>query len=209
MFALAHNGVLHNDKDLRIKHHLPHTKVETDSYVAVQLLEQEKTLDFETIGHMAEKMQGTFNFTVLDAYDNTYFVKGNNPLAIYYWPERKLYLYASTDSILKTALQHLPMRLGNSTEIAVKSGEILLIDNYGKRSYGTFSTDNIHTHFYPCYCFPWEEDYWGRRTTKSSYVNELKAVAPAFGYTADDIDLLIADGISPEDIEEYFYSGEC
>ena len=30
-----------------------------------------------------------------------------------------------------------------------------------------------------------------------------------FGYTSDDVDLLIADGISPEDIEEYFYSGEC
>lgn len=61
----------------------------------------------------------------------------------------------------------------------------------------------------PCYYFPWEEAYWVSRTNKDSYVDELKAVAPAFGYTADDIDLLIADGISPEDVEEYFYSGEC
>ena len=39
-FSLAHNGVLTNDKTLRKKYKLPATKVETDSYVAVQLLEQ-------------------------------------------------------------------------------------------------------------------------------------------------------------------------
>ena len=44
-FALAHNGVLWNDKELRMEENLPMTSVETDSYVAVQLLEQQKTLD--------------------------------------------------------------------------------------------------------------------------------------------------------------------
>ena len=38
-FALAHNGVLSNDKRLRRHHDLPATKIETDSYIAVQLLE--------------------------------------------------------------------------------------------------------------------------------------------------------------------------
>ena len=37
-FALAHNGVLWNDKELRMEENLPMTSVETDSYVAVQLL---------------------------------------------------------------------------------------------------------------------------------------------------------------------------
>ena len=37
-FALAHNGVLYNDKILRRKMKLPVTKIETDSYIAVQLL---------------------------------------------------------------------------------------------------------------------------------------------------------------------------
>ena len=41
-FALAHNGVLWNDKELRMEENLPLTSVETDSYVAVQLLEQQK-----------------------------------------------------------------------------------------------------------------------------------------------------------------------
>ena len=38
-FALAHNGVLWNDKELRMEENLPMTSVETDSYVAVQLLD--------------------------------------------------------------------------------------------------------------------------------------------------------------------------
>ena len=43
-FALAHNGVLHNDHRLKLTHSLPSTKIETDSYVAVQLIEKKNTL---------------------------------------------------------------------------------------------------------------------------------------------------------------------
>ena len=42
-FALAHNGVLQNDVSLRKKNHLPKSKIQTDSYVAVQLLEQRQS----------------------------------------------------------------------------------------------------------------------------------------------------------------------
>ena len=56
-FALAHNGVLWNDKELRAEENLPLTSVETDSYVAVQLLEQQKTLDFDSLQAMAEKVE--------------------------------------------------------------------------------------------------------------------------------------------------------
>ena len=56
-FALAHNGVLWNDKELRMEENLPMTSVETDSYVAVQLLEQQKALDFDSLQAMAEKVE--------------------------------------------------------------------------------------------------------------------------------------------------------
>lgn len=39
-FALAHNGMIYNDLALRRKEKLPRTNIETDSYVAVQLLER-------------------------------------------------------------------------------------------------------------------------------------------------------------------------
>ena len=82
-FALAHNGVLWNDSFLRETEELPYTLVETDSYVAVQLLEKEKTLGFQSIQMMAEKVRGSFVFTILDRQNNLYFVRGENPLAIF------------------------------------------------------------------------------------------------------------------------------
>ena len=48
-FALAHNGVLYNDDELRQRHKLPQTIIETDSYVAVQLLEREGDLSTQSL----------------------------------------------------------------------------------------------------------------------------------------------------------------
>ena len=69
-FALAHNGVLWNDKALGLAEQLPETSVETDSYVAVQLIEKQNTLDFDSLQVMAEKVEGSFVFTVLDSEDS-------------------------------------------------------------------------------------------------------------------------------------------
>ena len=65
-FAFAHNGILYNDVELRKENHLPDTHIETDSYVAVQLIEQKKKLDFNSLKNMAESVRGNFTFTVLD-----------------------------------------------------------------------------------------------------------------------------------------------
>ena len=79
-FALAHNGVLLNDRLLQQAEDLPKTHIGTDSYVAVQLLEKQNALNFNSLRKVAEQVQGTFVFTVLDAQDNLYFVHGDNPL---------------------------------------------------------------------------------------------------------------------------------
>ena len=52
-FALAHNGVLYNDKLLRRIHDLPQTSIETDSYIAVQLIEKQGALNFDSLRFMA------------------------------------------------------------------------------------------------------------------------------------------------------------
>ncbi len=57
-FALANNGVLINDKELRKQYHLPKSKIETDSYIAVQLLEHKKTIDSNSIKFMDEAVEG-------------------------------------------------------------------------------------------------------------------------------------------------------
>ena len=108
-FALAHNGVLWNDYELRREKLLPSTKIETDSYIAVQLVEQQKALHPQSLKNMAEELEGSFCFTVLDKADNLYVVKGDNPICIYHWPGQQIYLYASTEEILKAALAKMPV----------------------------------------------------------------------------------------------------
>ena len=44
-FALAHNGVIFNDLELRRSNSLPTTAIETDSYIAVQLIERQLEVD--------------------------------------------------------------------------------------------------------------------------------------------------------------------
>lgn len=121
-FALAHNGILHNDHELRRQRKLPSTKIETDSYVAVQLIERSGELSFASLKQMAEAVEGTFTFTVTDNTDNLYIVKGNNPLCLYHWPKLGLYLYASTEDILKRALQGIRLKLGKPQEVNIDSG---------------------------------------------------------------------------------------
>ena len=59
-FALAHNGVLRNDRSLQVQKKLPVSKIETDSYVIVQLLEQAGKLDLQTLGAISELLRGSF-----------------------------------------------------------------------------------------------------------------------------------------------------
>ena len=120
-FALAHNGVLWNDKTLKLTEALPETSVETDSYVAVQLIEKQKALDFDSLQAMAEKVEGSFVFTVLDSEDSIWFVVGDNPLCIFYYDG--FLLYASTEEILIKTVKKL--RLGAPASIQKpEEGEI-------------------------------------------------------------------------------------
>lgn len=43
---------------------------------------------------------------------------------------------------------------------------------------------------------------------ESEYIQELKSVAGAFGCSPDEIDFLLSEGFSPEELEEYLYCGE-
>lgn len=81
-FALAHNGVLTNDLKLRKELRLPHTKIETDSFIAVQLIEKKKVLGSESIKFMAEKIKGSFAFSILDTDNTLWLVRGDSPLSL-------------------------------------------------------------------------------------------------------------------------------
>jgi len=93
--ALAHNGVLFGIEYLRLKYGLPATSIETDSYVAAQLLSKFGNLSMQSLAEMAEAVTGSFSFTLLDNESNLYFIKGDSPLSIAYYEELCLWVYGS------------------------------------------------------------------------------------------------------------------
>lgn len=210
-FALAHNGVIWNDGFLRRNLNLPQPKVETDSYIGVQLIQRKKALDFASLRYMAEQVEGSFTFTVLDTADSLYFVKGDNPLTIYYYPRLGLYLYASTEEILQKALSRTRLPRKGYDRIPIECGEILRITREGMTQREEFDASNLLMvqPRYSMYSF----DLDGfppspARPEKRTYLDELKSVAAAFGFTPEAIDRLIGQGFSPEEIEELLYCGE-
>lgn len=204
-FALAHNGVLYNDKSLRTALDLPRTRIETDSFIAVQLIERKKALDFSSLTYMAEQVEGSFTFTVLDAQDNFYIVKGDSPLCLYHFSKLCLYLYASTEEILKKALTAARMSAKCAERVELTCGEILRIDAEGAITRSRFDASNL------LYCrgLPLRPySFGGQVSAPRSHLDEIKSVAAAFGYTPETIDRLADRGFSAEELEELLYCGE-
>ena len=208
-FALAHNGVLYNHNNLRRTQALPPTKIETDSYVAVQLLQQKKALDFSSLRHVAESVEGSFVFTVLDGKDNLYIVRGDNPFCLYHFPAIGVYVYASTEEILKKALSKMHLRNLLHSQISLTCGDILKINSYGEITKETFDDSKLFSF--------WSDPFWkpfsyhslrSTSTMEMDYLTEVKSVAMAFGYAPEDIDNLASQGFSPEELEEFLYCGE-
>lgn len=206
-FALAHNGVIYNDLNLRREKNLPKTKIQTDSYIAVQLIEQKKALDFASLAYMAEQVEGSFSFTVMDDQDNLYFVKGDNPLYILHFPKMGCYLYASTQEILEKALWRLGIRPKQGEPVKLDCGELLRIDSRGQMTRGHFNAERLYQCRY-YYGFGYYPAAVAVNGGQQEYVDSLKAVATAYGYTPSAIDRMIAHGFSPEEIEEFLYCGE-
>ena len=192
-FALAHNGVLSNNAELKAKYHLPKTPIETDRYVAVQLLEQEKQLHTESIKKMAELVNGSFVFTILRNDNTLFLVKGNNPLTIYHFPKIGIYVYASTKSILDNALQKIHM-MKNPCEIDVSEGEIVEIAANGKHSKTTFAMQN--SVFSP---YNWDNLNWYETEEQEECLLEYCRM---FGVPEEDVYLLLDYGFSVDEIEE-------
>ena len=204
-FALAHNGVLYNDTALRRSRALPDTKIETDSYVAVQLIEQQGALTPASLKAMAEMVEGSFVFTVLDEKDSFYFVRGDNPLCLVQFPRVGLYVYASTREILYAALKRTWLRWETPIEIPVAGGEILTITPEGARMSEHFTCDGD-------YFTRWYLRRRGSRLceplvsrTELPYLRELKNIASYLGYSGDEIDAMLAEGWSTDEIEEAIY----
>lgn len=196
-FAFAHNGVLYNDEALRKEKHLPITHIETDSYVAVQLIEQQKKLDFDSLKNMAETVQGNFTFTALDEDNSLYIIKGSNPMCLLHFEVLGLYVYASTESIMKNALKKVGMQNFPYTKIETVHGDIIRIDNNGIISRSEFEgkEDFTYTSFMRYYD-DWEDNYY------TQHEQLLMEMCNCYGVDEDDVMLLLDYGYDASEIED-------
>ncbi len=212
IFAFAHNGVLYNDEELRKEKNLPITHIETDSYVAVQLIEQQGKLDFNSLKSMAEDVMGNFVFTILDENNTLYFVKGNNPLYLIYLEHFGLYIYASTKSIMDKALKAVGLHYENHTIIKVCEGDIISINSDGKIDSSRFTPDDYS--FFSAgtkitrYSFDWcgwedDDEYCGYTDEEELLLN----MCNCYGVDEEDVVLLLDYGYTAMEIEEMFMNG--
>ena len=209
-FALAHNGVLVNDDELKMKFSLPKTKIETDSFVAVQLIEQMKYLNFASIKHMAENVEGSFSFSILDCKNNIYLVKGDSPIILLHFPKERIYVYASTEAILYKALVDSflfdSLKECHYERIQIQEGDILKI-----RADGQLEIQKFDYQYYRGQCrwynWGWHETEDSTPKIGTSYVDDLKRFAMYQGFSEDAVEALLEDGFTPEEVEEYLY--EC
>jgi len=206
-FALAHNGMIHNDKDLRKSENLPKTKIETDSFIAVQLIEKEGTLNFDSLKFMAEKVMGSFCFTVLNNQNELFIVKGNNPMAVYDFGG--FYIYASTEDILDRILRKLRIKMPYN-EIKIKCGDMIKIDERGE-----IEKENFDTSMIKMYDFGYFSGYgYGFNYLENTindideYLEDIINYSKMVGVSEEDIFELIDMGFDLFDIEDILYEPE-
>lgn len=193
-FAFAHNGVLYNDTSLRRNKKLPDTHIKTDSYIGVQLIEQQGKLDFDSLRDMAEVVQGNFTFTVLDQDNTLYIIKGSNPMYLIHFEALGLYIYASTESIMKNALKKSLINNFSHSKIDCVEGEIVRIDCNGMITREEFEPAIYRSHFMSWYGD--EDPYY------NVHEELLLAYCGCYGVDTSDVEILLEYGYTCDEIED-------
>ena len=194
-FAFAHNGVLWNDKQLRKDKLIPDTHIETDSYAACQLIESQQKLDFESLKYMAETVEGNFTFTVLDEHNSLYIIKGSNPMCLLHFPVLGLYVYASTESIMKKALKQVGLHKFAMERVETDEGDILRIDKNGIITRSEFEPRIYRSKYSSWYDYD-DSPYY------NIHEEMLLAYCGCYGVDSSDVELLLEYGYTCDEIEE-------
>ncbi|MBR6623389.1 MAG: class II glutamine amidotransferase [Ruminococcus sp.] len=194
-WSLAHNGVLWNDRELRKNKLIPDTHIETDSYAACQLIESQQKLDFDSLKYMAETVEGNFTFTMLDDKNSLYIVKGSNPMCLIHFEALGIYIYASTESIMKNALKKVGFHKFAYERVETDEGDILCINKNGEITRAEFEPKLYRSKYAAWYDY----DY-------STYFNIqeeiLLAYCSMYGVDSSDVELLLEWGYTCDEVEE-------
>ena len=189
-FSLAHNGVIYNDKELRYQYNLPQTNIETDSYIAVHLLDYCNQVDFESIKFMAENLQGSFAISILNHDDTLYLVKGCTPIYLIHFKSLGLYLYSSTKKIMLEALINSKVNLDFEV-IHLDDADIISINSMGVIEKDYFNVTQLNDGFYYQNYFDYPDDE----------LDVLLDYCTNIGIDEDDVYTLLDYGFEVEEIE--------
>ena len=197
-FALCHNGILYNYSYVKMAEKLPETKIETDTYVAVQLIEKYGSLNFSTVAQMCETLEELFLFTILGDDNSLYIAKGGNPICLLHFERLGLYLYTSTGSIMKEVLKGCFLEKEPFTQIDVEDGDIFRIDSNGmiEKSYFDFQKGYRD---YSRYSFG-NYDY--------DLYEQLYQAAEMWGVSREEVDMLFELGYDEDEISIMIYDEE-
>ena len=159
----------------------------------VQLFEQQKALDFDSLQHMAEKVEGFFRlYRSVDKDNAIWFVVGDNPLCVMFY-DGYLILCLHAEILCK-AIKKLKLKAPTDI-LEPKEGEILKIDRAGQLTTGSFTPHTTFERWWRKY--PYYRSYY--EDTPINY-DDLFSVAKAFGVSADEIQALLDYGCSEEEI---------
>ena len=210
-FSLAHNGILCNDTTLRKQLNLPDTPIETDSYIAVQLIESQKELTFDSLRYAAEQVRGSFTFTVLDSANSLYIIKGDNPLHLIHFPTLGLYVYTSTKEIMNVAFRQMPVRFPQYEVIVVNDGELFRISADGTIERDHFTMHDDFTYFgrwYGSSLCNWEKTLPTSCSDDGDYMILIE-LSGYYGVDTEDIRYMREMGYSYDEIEDMLVNPEC
>ena len=149
---------------------------------------------------MAEVLEGHFTFTVLDQEDTMYFIRGDNPLTIWWCPDMGVYLYASTKEILERAVKALGIRWWRKEVIEPDQGTILAIDWEGQRSVSRFDDSNLIA------SWRWYSPLWKPiNHQEDEYLSMVMDMGEQLGISRQELGLLSRTGYSAWDMEDLLY----
>jgi hypothetical protein len=175
---------------------LPKTRIETDSYVAVQMLEKLGEISLGSLAEISENLEGSFTITVLTR-DGLYMSKGNNPLCVYRFPKLGAYVYASTEELLRHGLYKTALDGMKYEETDIAQGEVMKIDTYGKITKTLFENPDLLQDDWHYYGYKGE-----------SYMELVLEYAGLLGFSEHELALLLDAGFDATDLEEMLYDDD-
>lgn len=74
----------------------------------------------------------TTQWSILDKENSLYIVKGSNPMCLIHFEALGLYIYASTESLVKNALKKVGLHKFAYERVETNEGDILCINKNGE-----------------------------------------------------------------------------